>query len=126
MPSVEHEAAVELLHRNPPGRRADYTRVIRDTASEAARHALEELMKTVFRDEFIDGLLDQGRAEGEAQMLLRVLDARGFSVPGHVRERVTSCTDTAQLEAWGDKAATAASLEEIFGSYSPEADPSGT
>jgi hypothetical protein len=71
------------------------------------------------RDEFVDGLLDQGRAEGEARgeahMLLRVLAARGFTVPGHIRERVTSCTDTAQLEAWGELAATATSVNEVFG-----------
>ncbi len=49
-------------------------------------------------------------------MLLRILAARGFAVPGDVRERVLSCGDTAQLEAWGDLAAAAQSLEEIFGS----------
>jgi hypothetical protein len=54
-------------------------------------------------------------AEGEAEMLLRVLAARGFVVPDDVRQRIRSCTDTAQLEAWGDRAATAPSLEEIFG-----------
>lgn len=104
---------------------AAYTRVIRGIASDAARQALEELMTTLFgfRDEFVDGLLDQGRAEGEAlgqargeaRMLLRVLEARGFTVPGDIRERVISCTDTAQLEAWSDLAATATSVNEVFG-----------
>jgi hypothetical protein len=118
-------AALRALARADPGRRAAYTRVIRGTASDAARQALEELMTTLFgfRDEFVDGLLDQGRAEGEARgqargearMLLRVLEARGFTVPGHIRERVTSCTDTAQLEAWGELAATATSVNEVFG-----------
>ncbi len=72
-------------------------------------------MATVFRDEFVDGLLDQGRAEGEAQMLLRFLAARGFEIPDDIRERVQSCPDTARLEAWGALAATASSLEDIFG-----------
>jgi len=104
------------------GRREIYTRLIRATASAAVRRALEELMATVFRDEFVDGLLDQGRAEGEARgraegeaaMLLRVLAARGFTVPDDIRQRVLSSTDLAQLEAWGDRAVTASSLEEIF------------
>jgi hypothetical protein len=100
------------------GRREIYTRLIRATASPAVRRALEELMATVFRDEFVDGLLDQGRAqgqaEGEAAMLLRVLAARGFTVPEDIRQRVQSCTDLAQLEAWGDRAVTAGSLEELF------------
>jgi hypothetical protein len=87
-------------------------------------------MANVFKDEFVDGLLDQGRAEdeargraegeargraeGEASMLLRVLLARGFEVPNDVRQRVQSCTDIAQLEAWGDRAVTATSLHDIF------------
>lgn len=104
-------------------RRETYTRLIRVTAPEAVRRALEELMATVFKDQFVDGLLDQGRAEGEArgraegeaEMLLRVLAARGFTVPDSIRQRVRSCTETAQLEAWGDLAATAGALEEIFG-----------
>ena len=100
------------------GRREIYTRLIRATASAAVRRALEELMATVFRDEFVDGLLDQGRAQGraagEAAMLLRVLAARGFTVPDDIRQRVQSCTDLAQLEAWGDRAVTARSLEELF------------
>jgi hypothetical protein len=96
------------------GRREIYTRLIRATASAAVRRALEELMATVFRDEFVDGLLDQGRAAGEAAMLLRVLAARGFTVPDDIRQRVQKCTDLAQLEAWGDRAVTAKSLEELF------------
>jgi hypothetical protein len=49
------------------------------------------------------------------KMLLRVLAARGFTVPDDIRAQVRSCTDTAQLEAWGDRAATASSLGEVFG-----------
>ena len=75
---------------------------------------MEALMTTAFKDDFIDRIEAKGRAEGEAGMLLRVLAARGFEVPGHVRERVLSCTDLGQLESWGDRAATAASLDEVF------------
>jgi hypothetical protein len=124
-----HDPAAQLLAlqriaRVDAERRQTYTRLIRVTASEAVRLALEELMTTVFpRDDFIDGLLDQGRsegraegrAEGEAKMLLRVLAARGFSLPDEIRERVTGCTDLAQLESWGERAVTARSVREIFG-----------
>jgi hypothetical protein len=101
-----------------------YTRLIRLTASAAVRKALEELMTMVFpRDEFIDGLLDQGRAEGraegevkgEAKMLLRIFAARGLVVPSDVRERILGCTDTARLEAWADQAVSGTSITEIFG-----------
>jgi hypothetical protein len=47
-------------------------------------------------------------------MLLHILRARGFSVTGNVRERVASCTDTAQLKAWGERAVTARTLDEVF------------
>jgi hypothetical protein len=107
---------LQRIARVDAERRQAYTRLIRVTASEAVRQALEELMTTVFpRDDFIDGLLDQGRAEGEARMLLRVLAARGFALPDEIRERVVGCTDVAQLEAWADRAVTAERLAEIFG-----------
>ncbi|MFI9400569.1 hypothetical protein [Nocardia sp. NPDC052316] len=100
--------------------RTTYTRFVRHAASDAARKALEELMASpTYRDDWVDGLLDQGRAEGEARgeakMLLRILAARGFVVPDDLRVRIESCLDTAQLEEWGDKAIAADSLDGIFG-----------
>ena len=47
-------------------------------------------------------------------MLLRIMTARGIAVPEHVRLRITECTDTAQLEAWFDRAITATTIDEIF------------
>jgi hypothetical protein len=70
-------------------------------------------LKTVIKDEFLDGILAQGEAQGEARMLLRYLGTR-FEVSAVVRERVTSCGDTAQLEAWFDRAVSAATLDEVF------------
>jgi hypothetical protein len=91
-----------------------YTRLVRAAASVAARNALEALMTTTFKDDFIDRYKAEGRAEGAAGMVLRILAARGIEVPGPVRERVQSCTDLGQLETWADKAATAASLQDVF------------
>ncbi|GAA1616291.1 hypothetical protein [Nocardia ninae] len=100
--------------------RTTYTRFVRHAASDAARKALEELMASpTYRDDWVDGLLDQGRAEGEARgeakMLLRALVARGFAVSDDLRARVLSTSDTEQLEAWMDKAAVADSLDVVFG-----------
>jgi len=103
----------------PPEVREGYTRIIRAVAPESARAALEELMMTHLKDEFVDGFLDQGRAEGraqgEAQILLRIMAARGLDIPEDVRARVAECADTTRLEAWADRAATATSLDDIFG-----------
>jgi hypothetical protein len=84
----------------------------------AARAALEALMSTVFKDDFVDRIEARGEARGEvrgeAAILLRVLAARGIAVPARLRDRVLACTDLAQLEAWADKAATAASIDDVF------------
>jgi hypothetical protein len=109
-------------------RRKSYTAFILSAASAAAREALEALMSTTdyshpFIDQFIaegkaEGRAEgkaEGRAEGEAQMILRVLAARGLQVPEEARQRLLSCTDTGQLEAWGERAATADTLDEVFG-----------
>lgn len=96
-----------------------YTHLVRAAAPAAARDALEALMTTVYKDDFIDRYKAEGRtegkAEGAAQMILRVLSARGMEVPGEVRERVLGCSDGHQLETWGDRAATAVSLDAVFG-----------
>ncbi|WP_378733033.1 hypothetical protein [Nocardia brasiliensis] len=72
-----------------------------------------------YRDDWVDGLIDKGRAEGRAeegvQMLLRVLAARGFHVPEQLRARIESCRDTDELERWVDRAVAASSIEAVFG-----------
>lgn len=67
-------------------------------------------MKTVFKDPWVDGLLNQGRAE----MLLALLERR-FGVPAGIRERVAACNDAAQIKAWFERAIGASSLDEVFG-----------
>jgi len=119
--------ALLAIAEAPAELREGYTRIIRAVAPESARAALEELMMTHLKDDFIDGFLDQGRAEGRAQgvaqgvaqgeahLLLRFMAARGLDIPEHIRARVAECADTARLEAWADRAATATSVDEIFG-----------
>ncbi len=96
-----------------------YPVFVRSAASESARQALEALMTTEFKDTFVDRLLAEGqahgKAEGEARMILRVLSARGLRVPAEISQRVLCCADLSQLEAWGDRAATATTLDEVFG-----------
>ena len=99
-----------------------YTHFIRAATPEAARPGLEALMTTTFKDEFIDRIKAEGKAEGIAEgkaestaaMLLRLLAVQGLKVPAPVRDRVLSCTDLGQLEAWADKAMTASTLRDVF------------
>lgn len=57
----------------------------------------------------------EGKLEGEARALLRVIEKRGIAVDEATRERVLSCTDSATLDAWLDRAATATTAAEVFG-----------
>lgn len=123
-------------------RHDDYTFLIRIAASDAARRQLEDMMALVYKDDFIDrwrdeglalgraegvalgraegrakGLVEgrvEGRVEGEAQMLLRVIAARGLSISEELRARVLASTDVSQLEAWGDRAMSAQAVSDIF------------
>jgi hypothetical protein len=111
-----HEArmlALQAIRFAPAARFGSYTRYIRLLVPPSVRQHLEVLMKTVFKDAFVDGLLDQGRAQAARQMVLELLGMR-FSVPEDIRERVNACTDTAVLNAWFRRAVNAASLDEVF------------
>lgn len=57
----------------------------------------------------------KGEAKGEANMLLRVLRARGIEVSEDVEARIRSCTDSGTLATWAQRAVTVDSAEEIFG-----------
>ena len=56
----------------------------------------------------------KGKLEGEGQALLRVLERRGLSPDEATRARVLACADGATLDAWLDRAVTAATLAEVF------------
>ncbi len=56
-----------------------------------------------------------GKKLGEAEALLRVLAARGFTVSAATRKRVLACGDKRTLDRWIDRAATATTLEAVFG-----------
>lgn len=57
----------------------------------------------------------RGEAMGEAKSVLLFLRARGIDVPDDIRERVTSCTDTEQLDRWVERAAVVVNTaEDLF------------
>jgi len=111
-----------------------YTHLVRAAAPVAARAQLEALMTIAFKDDFIERYKAEGRAEGvaegraegvaegkaegvaqgKASMVLRILAARGFDVPDQLKDAVMACTDPAQLDRWGEAAATAVSLDDVF------------
>jgi hypothetical protein len=57
----------------------------------------------------------EGKAEGEAAMLLKMFKLKGFKLSAAQTKRVNACRDTAQLERWGERVLTAATLKEVLG-----------
>lgn len=114
------ETVLEVIADLDDERRGIYTHILRTVASASARKALEDLMAFEYKDDFIDKFRNEGVTEGMTQgmseVLLSILAARGFSLSGRTRERVLSCNDPTRLKAWSVAAATAHSLQEVFGS----------
>ncbi|MER6557310.1 hypothetical protein ABT300_05995 [Streptomyces sp. NPDC001027] len=57
---------------------------------------------------------DEGRAQGRAEDVLLVLEARGLDVSDELRARVTGCDDPDLLRDWLTRAVTVPSAEAIF------------
>jgi hypothetical protein len=107
-------AAIDTLTGDAGPLYHDYLRTL---FSDAARKLLEDAVKIAdyeWQSDFAKTHIAEGRAEGEARMLLRILKARGIDVPNEVRDRITGCTDTDQLERWGDRALTIDHAEQLF------------
>ncbi|MBK6691776.1 MAG: hypothetical protein IPG50_06165 [Myxococcales bacterium] len=93
-----------------------YSEVIQEALSPAAKAALEKLMDIrnyEFKSEFAK-FAKRHRAEGTRHALLAILDARGLSVSGAEQETIAACTDDATLTRWIRKAATVATVAEVF------------
>jgi hypothetical protein len=109
--------ALAAIQSTPPARLARYTGYLKALAPPSIRRILETMMKTVFKDPWVDGLvtqgLEQGLKKGRAEMLLDLLEMR-FSVPDDIREQVETCADTTQIKTWFRRAFSAASLDGVF------------
>jgi hypothetical protein len=98
-----------------------YTDLVFAVLPAAARVRLEDFMTTAphrYQSEFALRYFNQGEAKGEAKgearALLAILDARSIHLPDDVRADITACTDTAQLEAWIRRAATADKIQDVL------------
>ena len=92
-----------------------YYDLVCNSLNEAARKALDEKMKGYeYQSDFAKKYVAQGRAEGEALLLLRALAARGIAVSNAERERILGERDVERLERWFDRAMVAASLADVL------------
>ncbi|WP_433524720.1 hypothetical protein ACQPZ2_06455 [Nocardia pseudovaccinii] len=101
----------------PAPRGEMYIDLVAAILPKAARHFLESLMTTgtyEYKSEFARRYHSQGKAEGEAAALLRILAKRGFDVSEALKARINACTDLDQLNRWIDDSLTADRIDEIF------------
>jgi hypothetical protein len=100
-----------------------YYDLVYNSLNEAARHALETMMKGYeYQSDFAKKYVAQGRAEGRnegrteeaARAVLTVLRVRGLGVSEAVRERILAEKDPERLERWLEKAAVAVSTTALF------------
>jgi hypothetical protein len=97
-----------------PDRAFFYYDLMYNSMNEAARRALEEMMKGYEYQSDLGKKYVQVRTEEAAFALLTVLQARGIAVPDSVRERILAQKDREQLKRWLKKAAVASSVNEIL------------
>jgi AcrR family transcriptional regulator len=122
-----HRASTQLHEHDDRGQflaGIDLILVGIETVHRAGRDRLEAMMTTSdFEKTFVERIHEQGisegevrgKAEGKAESVLRLLDARHLTPSEDQRQRVTSCTDSAQLDRWFDRAVTASTAAEVFG-----------
>lgn len=106
-----------------------YYDLIVASLTHAARIALEKHMATSnyqYQSEFARKYVAQGKAEGilegkaegeaagKANALLTFLGARGLALDEEGRARIAACTDIEQLDEWIKRAATAATIAQLF------------
>jgi hypothetical protein len=96
-----------------------YYDLMYNSVNEAARRALEAMMKGYeYQSDFAKKYVAQGHAEGlteaTALNLLTVLRVRGIAVPEDVRERILAQKDPERLERWLEKAAVASSVAAVL------------
>jgi hypothetical protein len=118
-------AALRVLLDLDDERARLYLDVILLSVSQATRQHLEALMASghyEFQSDFAKKYValgrqegrEEGREEGRALAILGFLEARGFSVPEGLRTRVLTSRDHSQLDTWLRRAATCATLDEVF------------
>jgi hypothetical protein len=100
-----------------------YYDLVYNSLNEAARRALETMMKGYeYQSDFAKKYVAQGRtegrteglAEGEARAVLTALRVRGIAVPEAARGRILAQKDPECLERWLEKAIVATSLADVL------------
>jgi hypothetical protein len=116
-------AAIEASRVLDSEARVFYPDAVFLALNAVAQKALEQLMRTsddpnpfhsdVARQWWAKGQ-SEGKVEGKAELLLKMLELKGFTVSPALQDRITACTDPGQIEAWAERFITARTLEDVF------------
>jgi hypothetical protein len=71
------------------------------------------LSSPIAKENFAKGEI-KGKAEGEAEAVLLVLEARGLAATAEERSRISGCNDLSQLRAWLTRAVKVSTVAELF------------
>ncbi|WP_436526915.1 hypothetical protein [Actinoplanes sp. HUAS TT8] len=114
------EALFTALDTINPDRAALYTDLMLAVLPQAARESLEEFMTTMshrYQSDYFRRLYSEGeahgKAEGKAEAVLAILEARGIETPQLFREKLIACTDQDRLASLIQQAATADELDDL-------------
>jgi hypothetical protein len=124
----EHAAAIAAavlpaIRRLDDERARFYGDLVLNSLNEAARRALEAMMKGYeFQSDFArkyvafgrDQGRDEGRIEEAARAVFTALRVRGMTVADAARERILAEKDPERLERWHERAIVAASVSEVI------------
>ena len=118
-------AAASAAIRLDDARAALYWDLIQASLNDAARAALEDVMRSgryeyqsdFARKYYAEGEAKgkaEGKVEGKAEDILVVLAARGIAVTDQERRRVLACSDLALLDRWLERSVTAGSASDVL------------
>lgn len=105
------QAAAKGIEGFDPERWVLYFGLIESSLSDAARKAFEMLPQG---QQFFSESQRRSFSEGRAQALLDVLESRELAISDEQRQRILECTDVDMLRAWTRKAASVATVDELF------------
>jgi hypothetical protein len=124
-------ALLPALQGLDDGRARFYYDLVYNSLNEAARRALEAMMKGYeYQSDFAKKYVEQGRSEGRSEgrvegrsegrveqatrALLTVLQARSIALPEAAREKILAQKDPERLERWLERAVVAPSIAEVL------------
>jgi hypothetical protein len=116
------ETATAELAPLPEEKAKRYTEYMLGQLSEHPRTILEALMQQEtypYQSKLLADLKAEGRmegkAEGESNALLIIIESRGLTITEDQRRRIENCQDLNELNSWLKLAATAPTVKAIIG-----------